>query len=200
MSAMLLAKGVSGSRIGEIVAELDEHVAMAGTDPVEELGPVGELSEALAEAVADRIPLLSLVASTLMGITVALSIVSAVALFTRSSSGEAVIDLGMVAYLAVFTAGIGLLRMYGSKRIVGKSRIEMPALKVFLPFLIIVGVTSAATQSWDLAIPTGAAVAVLVVSGSIAVALVVWSMRRSRIVVPGRVGHLRRLEWGVFGK
>lgn len=201
LAATLLAQGVAGDRIGEIVAELDDHIATARVDPVEELGPVGELATALAASIARRRPWQSFLGDSLIGVTAGIAIAAGGALlFGRQPGSDVVVHLGIAAYLAVFTIGITLLRGYGSGSLVGKSRFEFPAPKVFVPFLVAVAVVTALTQdwTWTTAVPT--ALAVFAVAFPAAVLLMVSSVRRSRITIPGRVRHLRRLEWGPFGR
>jgi len=201
LAATLLAQGVPGDRIGELVAELDGHVAMAGVDPVDELGPVGELATALATSISDRRPWRSFLGDSLFGSAAGVAVAAGGALlFGRQPGSGVVLHLGIAAYMAVLTTGISLLRGYGSRSLVGKSRFEIPSRKVFVPFLIVVAVVSAATQNWQWTISVGAALAVFAVSLVTSALLATWSIRRSRINIPGRVRHLRRLQWGPFGR
>lgn len=201
LAATLLAGGVAGSRIGEIVAELDEHVAMAGVDPVEELGPVGDLAAVLVASTPDRRPWQSLAGDVLMGAAVGLTLAAAGALlFGRESGSDVVVWHGLVAYLTVFTAGIGLVRMHGSNNLIGRSRFEMPKLSLFVGFAAVAGLTAAVTRDWRWTLPAGLVVAILAIAAPLAALSVIWSNRRSRIAIPGRLRHLRRLQWGPFGR
>lgn len=49
-------EGMDGRRIGELVAEIDTHLAESGVDPVEEFGTPGELASELAERKGSRRP------------------------------------------------------------------------------------------------------------------------------------------------
>jgi hypothetical protein len=53
LSNLLLSSGMAPDRVGALVAELDEHVALTGNDPVDELGPAGELARELRLAAGD---------------------------------------------------------------------------------------------------------------------------------------------------
>jgi len=201
LAATLLAQGVPGDRIGEVVAELDGHVAMARVDPVDELGPVGELATALATSISDRRPVRSFLGDSLIGVAGGVAIAAGGGvLFGRQAGSEAVLPLGIAAYLTVFTIGMALLRGYGSRSLIGKSRFELPSATVFVPFLVVVALVSAITQGWQWTTSFGAALVLFVVSLVSTVLLARWSIRRSRIEVPGRVRHLRRLQWGPFGR
>jgi len=201
LSTALLSRGLPGGRIGELVAELDQHVGQAGTDPVAELGPVGELSAALAAAESDRSPLLWLLGNLAFAISLGavIALVGAF-LFGRQPGDEVTVHLGIVAYLGVLMLGILLLRLYGSKSLMGKSTFEMPDKKYLLPYLLLVAIVTGLTRNlqWNMTV----AVAGWLLVGLVPVAtlLVIWSLRRSRIPVPGRVRHLRRLGWGFWGR
>lgn len=201
LTASLLSHGVSGNRIGEIVAELDQHVAMSGTDPVVELGPVGELSDALAAADSDRTPWRWLLGNVAFGVLLGAVVALTLAVLSGTQpGGNVAVPVGMIAYLGVFVLGIGLLRLFGSKSLVGKSTFELPAMKYFLPYVAVVAVVSASTQNLEWSTNTGVAWALLAVAVVLTALLGVWSVRRSRIPVPGNVRHLRRLGWGLFGR
>lgn len=201
LAAILLAEGVPGDRIGKIVAELDDHVTQTGVDPVDELGPVGDLATALAAAVKDRHPWQTLAGDTAMGVAAGVAIATGSALFSGREPGvDVVVGLGYAAYLAVFITGLALLRRYGSGSMVGKSRFEMPTWKAFVPFVIALGVVSAATLNWEWTTSAAIALVVLAVALPATVLLTIWSIRRSKITIPGRARHLRRLEWGLFGQ
>ena len=201
LTASLLSAGVSGARIGEIVAELDDHIAMSGVDPVDELGPVGELAAALAAADADRAPWLWLLVNVVFGVLTGVVIALVLAMFFNGRAGSTVVvDLGLIAYMGAFMIGIGLLRLFGSKSIVGKSTFEVPALKYFLPYILLVGVVAGVTQGLEWSTTLGTAWTVLAIAVPPAVLAGLWSVRRSRIPVPGNVRHLRRLGWGPLGR
>jgi hypothetical protein len=201
LAATLLAEGVPGDRIGEIVAELDDHVTQTGVDPVDELGPVGEVAGALAGAVKDRHPWQTLVGDTLMGVAAGVAIATAGALvFGREPGVDVVVGLWFAAYMAVFTTGIALLRRYGSGSMVGKSRFELPAWKGLVPVMVAVAVVNLTTQNWEWRTSAATAMIVLAVALPATVLLAIWSIRRSKITIPGRARHLRRLEWGPFGR
>ena len=62
------------------------------------------------------------------------------------------------------------------------------------------GLTAGLTQDWHWTLPVGLAAAVLAGAALVSALLVVWSLKRSRIAIPGRLRHLRRLQWGPFGR
>ncbi len=96
--------------------------------------------------------------------------------------------------------GIGLLRMFGGTSLVGKSTFELPSKKYLLPYIALVAIVTGLTQGLEWSITTGAAWALLAVTVPLAAVLGIWSVRRSRIPVPGSVRHLRRLGWGPLGR
>lgn len=201
LTASLLSAGVAGARIGEIVIELDEHVAMSGVDPIDELGPAGELAGALAAADADRAPWLWLLVNVTFGVLMGVAIALILAIFFDGRADTTVgVDLGLVAYMAAFMIGIGILRLFGSKSIVGKSTFEVPAMKYFIPYILFVGIVAAFTQGLEWSTTMGVAWVVLAIAVPLAAATGLWSVRRSRIPVPGNVRHLRRLGWGPLGR
>jgi len=201
LTAALLSQGVSGSRIGGVVAELDQHVAMSGTDPVDELGPVGELATALAEADTERTPWRWLLGNVAFGLLVGVAAALVLALLLDGRADSTVrVDIGIIAYMGALMLGILLLRMFGSTSLVGKSTFELPAKKYFLPYIVAVAVVTATAQGIEWSTTMSTARALLVVTVPPAVALAMWSVRRSRIPVPGNVRHLHRLGWGFFGR
>ncbi|MCP3977438.1 MAG: hypothetical protein GY720_23355 [bacterium] len=201
LTAALLSRGLSGDRIGELVAELDQHVAMSGTDPVDELGPVGELADALADADTERTPWKWLFGNVAFGLLAGAIVALVLAMFFDSPTEGAVgVDLGIIVYMGVLMLGILLLRMFGSTSLVGKSTFELPAKKYFVPYIVVVAVVTAATQGLEWSTTTGIAWALLAVTVPLSAGLAIWSVRRSRIPVPGNVRHLRHLGWGFFGR
>ena len=201
LTASLLSRGLSGNRIGEIVAEIDELIAMSGTDPVDELGPVGELAEALTAGDSDRAPWLWLMGNVAFGLMVGVVVALVLAMFFDGRADSTVhVNLGIIAYLGVLMIGIGLLRLMGGKSLVGKSTFEVPAMRYFLPYIGLVAVVAGFTQGLEWSTTVGVAGTALAVTAPLAVVLGSWSVRRSRIPVPGNVRHLRRLGWGPLGR
>lgn len=201
LTAALLASGLSGSRIGLIVTELDQHVAMSGTDPVSELGPAGELADALAAADSDRTPWRWLLGNVALGALAGALLALIFALFSGTQSDNKVtVDLGIVANLGVFMIGVGLLHLFGSKSLIGKSTFELPAMKYTLPYFAGVMTVAVLTQGLEWSTTTGVAWALLAVAVPLTALAAAWSIRRSRIPIPGNVRHLRRLGWGLFGR
>lgn len=201
LTTALLSRGLPGDRIGGLVAELDQHVAMAGIDPVDELGPVGELAAALATADTERTPWRWLFGNVAFGLLAGAAAALVWAMFFDGRADSTVnVDLGIIFYMGVLMLGILLLRMFGSTSLVGKSTFELPAKKYFVPYIVIVAVVVGVTQGLKWSTTTGIAWALMVVTVPLAAVLAMWSVRRSRIPVPGNVRHLRRLGWGPLGR
>lgn len=201
LTVALLSQGVSGDRIGGLVAELDQHVALTGTDPVDELGPVGELATALAAADTARTPWRWLLGNLAFGLLAGGTVALVIAMFFDGRADSTIsVDIGIIAYMGALMLGILLLRLFGSTSLVGKSTFELPAKKYFLPYILVVAVVTASTQGIEWSTSMTTASAVLVVTLPLAIALAIWSVRRSRIPVPGNVRHLHRLGWGFLGR
>jgi uncharacterized integral membrane protein len=190
------------------VAELDDHVAMSGTDPVEELGPVGELAPALVDAVGGAKPvrLMRVQMATWFFIGCFVAALNAV-MYPDSRSGSVTIDLNVVISFTVIGFGFGLVWWKGTKKLVGRSRSERPSFKwyviVFLLYLAVLILMESFAPSllsylkWE----TEAWVAwvVLVASLAGAAASMVAFARLVRIPVPGNARHLRHLG-GIAGR
>ncbi len=201
LTTALLSRGLSGDRIGGLIAELDQHVAMSGTDPVDELGPVGELAVALAAADTDRTPWKWLLGNVAFGLLAGAIVALVLAMFFDGRADSSIsVNLGIIAYMGVLMLGILLLRLFGSTSLVGKSTFELPAKKYFVPYIVMVALVTAATQGLEWSTTMTTAWAVLAATVPLAAALAMWSVRRSRIPVPGNVRHLHHLGWGFFGR
>ncbi len=53
---LLYQEAVDGRRIGEMVAEIDQHLAESGADPVDEFGPPAVLAAELAARPGSKRP------------------------------------------------------------------------------------------------------------------------------------------------
>jgi hypothetical protein len=202
LSALLLARGVDGARIGAMVEELDGHLEIDGGDPVGEFGPVGELAGAMADAVSHPSPWLWLAGNAVIAIAISTAIAMFWALVvdgSGSSGDDVTIRLGFIAYVSVFTIGMVLVRQVGCSGLIGRARLEGAVWKSLLPFVVLVAVVQAVTANLEWTVARSTAVVLLLVSTLAAIALAVWSIRRSRIPIDGRINYLRRLHWGPIG-
>ncbi len=210
LTGILLSSGLSGERVGELVAELDDHVAMSGLDPVTELGPVGEMATALLDATEGASPWRVVGIQALMGVAVG----SAFAAFSglllgRGDDGSVTFDVAGVVSITMVIVAMAVTQWKGTKNLVGRTTFEWPALKwmaiVFAPYLVFTLVMetvapefSADISEWS--IPTGSAVATVII-GTIATAgLFRYYLQLGRVPVPGSARHLRRLQWGMWGR
>ncbi len=200
LTQALLGKGIDGDSIGQIVAELDEHVRLTGGDPVDELGPVSELSEALAEATSGRKPRLWLTANALLGVAAGLAAASIGALLVTQPDGSRVIPVGIAIYIGVFTFALVLLRAIHARRRVGRPRFEPAVVVPAVVFAAVVGVIGVLVAEVEVPISLAAATGLALVSVPATVLLARWSSKRSRVAVPGHARHLHRLDLGFWSR
>lgn len=197
LAQILLNSGVEGDEVGRIVAELDLHVGMTGTDPVEELGPVTELARSLRKSsgAAHLGRTLTRAAVTGAAVGLAYATYSFLTAPDLHPDSEAV-QLDLVGFCPLVMVGGRLARGLGASSRRGRWTSVRPSWRAFaLYFLTMVPVVFLLGDlRWAISRPM--AVALLV--GSVAVAAVsgLWSMWRWRVRVPGRPSHLRGLGWG----
>ena len=107
----LLARGMEGGRIGELVAELDDHMSRVSGDPVVELGPADDLARALADAATEARPWSWWIMNVLFAAAVGLVAAGLGALVVTQSDGTRVLPLGIAVltrfHHARLDAGLG---------------------------------------------------------------------------------------------
>jgi hypothetical protein len=200
LTKLLVAAGVDGDEVGRLVAELDAHLADADADPVDELGPVGELAASLRSSLGSRRFVSYLVGSLVFAVAFALALGTLLPLlWPRPDVDGPVIWVGLVAYMTAFALGFILLWGFGGGSMRGRRAFEIPKVW-FAVFVVATGAVSATTQDLLWSVSTSTAVTTLVVSVPVAVVALVWLVRRTRVRVPGNATHLRRLRWGPLGR
>ncbi|MFP4512748.1 MAG: hypothetical protein ACLFRV_07360 [Acidimicrobiales bacterium] len=200
LTKTLIASGVDGDRVGRLVAELDRHLADADADPVEELGPVGELAASLRGALGPSRLVSHLLGSLVFGVSFALALGTALPLLLpRPDADGSGIWLGLVIYMGAFSVGVALLWGVGGGSLRGRRTFEVPK-----PWFVVFAVATAAvfimTQDLVWEVSTSTAVVILVTSVPVAAAALLWSIRRTRVRIPGNATHLRNLGWGPLGR
>ena len=202
LTQSLLAKGMEGDRIGELVAELDEHMSSVGGEPVAELGPVGDLSQALVEATAETRPWAWLIVNLVFGLAVGLAATGILALTPiAETDGTRVLPVGIAIYVGVFTFAMMLADATRENRLVGRSPSMRAAALwrtlVFLPVLVLWNIFVGYAE---VPISALAAVGLVLLAAPVAIMAVVWIRRWSRVEVPGRARHLHRLDLGWWSR
>lgn len=200
LASLLLASGFSGDKVGRLVAELDEHVALAGVDPVDELGPVGELAEALKVGVGVRRLAFVVGLAAASSAAVGLALAFVLGLQTWRSGGAVEIPLSVVAQTAGIGTGVMLLRSFGSRSVQGRRTLEFPGWRPFLLYLIGVGALVALTAGRVWVVSPGIAVAAAVITAAVGGLGLWWMECFQRVRIPGAAGHLERLHWGWLGR
>jgi len=204
---VLLLKGMDPRVIGESVAELDDHLAMTGADPVEELGPAGELAGRLVASAEGRRGHRVLVALLLGGM--ASGAVMGVVLSGGPWPGEddvVTVSLVMALLWAGFWCARPILIWAGSGGVVGRRprewrprwwqhAIMFPAVVVAGVLFSGAGVELGLTSRVVLAVEIPTVAAFVVVGAALAimatVGIALW--RWTRVAVPGEPLHLRKL-------
>lgn len=196
LAGVLLDSGVKADDVGRIVAELDLHVAMMGTHPVDELGPVADVAKSFRETSRGRRLGSVLVASALVGGSLGLAyatwfFLTAPDLYADSQSIGVPFVLGG-AYMGVGTRLMGGL---GASSRRGRPASVTSSWRVFALYLIVGVVVLSLTRGvrWNASRST--AVDLLVASVAVALVTGLWLVWRRRVRVPGNPAHLRRLGW-----
>lgn len=200
LTSLLLASGFSGKRVGRLVAELDDHVTLAGIDPVHELGPVGELAGALKAATDPRRQVVMVGVHLALGAAVGLALGAVIGLLTGRGDGAVELPLAPVAQVTATSTGIILLRSFGSRSLQGRRTFELPGWRPSGLYLLGVITLVALTAGRVWVMPPAAAVAIAVVASAGSGLSLWWLMRFQRVRVPGAAGHLGRLHWGWLGR
>lgn len=196
LAKILLSSGVKGDQVGRMVAELDEHVRLSRTSPVDELGPVGELAVALRKVGGRRHFASMIIGSLLSSLAFGLLIPTA-ASFGLGHNGYQPVDLKWVLMMTIYGVGGVLIWAYGGRSMTGRRTMELPSLPIvalYLAMAITVILVVPRQLNWH--VPTVAAVALLVASASASGVAWRWTIRRIRVPVPGNARHLRNLGWG----
>ncbi len=199
LTEALLARGMEGGQIGELVAELDDHVSLVGGDPVVELGPVSDLTRALAEATTKARPWSWRIMNMLLGVASGLTAAGIGALLVTQSDGARVLPLGIAVYTAVVVLAWMLIRATRENRLVGRSRV----VRALWPILVLTSCAVLWTHFVGFAevpVPALTALGLVLVAAPVAVMAGVWVHRWSRVDVPGRAWHLQRLDLGWWSR
>ena len=202
LSHLLRTNGVTSRRIGQLVAELDVHVAMSGSDPVAELGPVGILADELTTSDPDRSPWISLAGDTAWGFMLGTVIALGYALIDgpEPDIGQVSIRTGLIVLMSVLATAVALITRLVGSRYVGSTRFERAALKPLIPFLVVLAAVTAATFNLEWTTSQHTAVVLLLITVPTSALFAIWWFRRIHIAVPGGPDHLRRLENGPLGR
>ncbi len=169
----LLARGMEGGRIGELVAELDDHMSRVSGDPAVELGPADDLARALADAATEARPWSWWVMNVLFAVAVGLVAAGLGALVVTQSDGTRVLPLGIAVFAGFGTLASMLARATGENRLVGRSRVgkALWPIVVMTPCVVVLSVFVGFAE-----VPVSAlgALGLLLVAAPVAVTAGVW--------------------------
>lgn len=188
--------GVRGSRIGEHVAEIAQHLEDSNGDPVTELGPPAELAARLAED-ERRIPVWMRSFLVRLGsMTVAMIGAAIIVPAVTRASGQVSVTVGMI----LSAVGFGLLIVTLSRLLIGRldgrtalSAVSWPVVVCWLVGSALITTAGGADHviiEWSR--PVAVAVAVVLFCVGIGIAARVDSPVR----FPPHARHLNRLRRG----
>lgn len=196
LAQLLISQGLPGSSVGPVIAELDDHAAESGTDPVQEFGPVGELADTLAADLRTRSRWIGVGIHLILAIAFPTALASVFALFSRGSEGYA-LSARFIVWVGVFGVAITVMHLLTERHLVGAARYEIPRWWVFVGFVLLMAVLQGVLGDWELVVSGQILTALIVVSLAVVGAGWIWTVRNSRIPVPSRLGHLERQQLGV---
>lgn len=188
--------GVRGTRIGEHVAEIAQHLDDSNADPVAELGPPAELAARLADD-ERRIPawmrsFLVRLASMSVAIIGAAIVVPALA----GGSGPVSVTVGMI----LTAVGFGLLIVTLQRLLVGRldgrnawSAVSWPVVVCWLAGSAVIATVGGADHE---IIEWSRPVALIVAGGCLGIGLVIAAIVDSPVRFPPHARHLNRLRRG----
>lgn len=200
LTGLLLAQGLDGSRVGELVAELDSDLEMSGADPVEEFGPAGEFATALIRSGGSARPARYLAAQLAFALSLGTAGAALLSIGNHTAPGVVTLHVSMIFTVAAIAIGVWALKAFGSSRSVGRSSLPLPSLGWFALYITFVVGVSLLTANLDVDMSPWVAWLVLGVSGLASIVTLTVATRMQRVSVPGNARHLRNLGWGWMGR
>lgn len=200
LTGLLLAQGLDGSRVGELVAELDSDLEMSGADPVEEFGPAGEFAAALIKSSGSARPARYLAAQLAFAVSLGTAGAALLATGNHTAPGVVTLHVWMIVNVAAIAIGVWALKAVGSRRVVGRSSVSFPSVVGFALYIAFVVGVSLLTTNIDVDLAPWVAWLVLGLAGTAAAVMLIVTVRMQRVPVPGNARHLRDLGWGWMGR
>jgi hypothetical protein len=196
-------EGVDGKVAGELVAEIDAHLAESGADPADEFGPPAALArELVTRAGARRLRWVPSVWSTLVTALAAFVVVVGIGEGIRNGWAATGVEIpaSAAAYgLTIVCAGMGF-GYTATRRLDGRSWSPLTGWRAWVAIgIIAVVATTLATVVDDrvlVTMPRAGLVALLAVMVPALIAVVVLSYNPIRF--PAHAQHLRPLRRGLL--
>ena len=118
---VMFIKGFDADAIGRVVAELDDHLVMSGTDPVQECGQVGKLANDLVASPEHGTSRTLRWIQALRGVAVVTATTLLVLLVTGwSGQGSLTIEPQLVVLWTALYVLVPLLRWWNADRVTGR--------------------------------------------------------------------------------
>jgi hypothetical protein len=192
-------EGMDGRRIGELVAEIDTHLAESGVDPVEEFGTPGQLASELAERPGSRRP--GWVPPLWVAhLTAGLLLLLLLPLLTPGEWSDTSIPVAAhtVAFVVILYVGIFWLGYQANRRVDGRRWVSfLQARMLFWLFVVAVITTLAVNASGQRVLWEAPKVPYLIGAALVIPVLVVAIARwQSPVRFPANARHLDRLRRG----
>ncbi len=195
----LQLEAVDGRRIGEMVAEIEQHLADSGADPVDEFGPPPMLARELADRPGSRrpgwVPPLWL---TQLGSFVLLLLAMPLVAPYEWQAGTIPYTRGALSYAIVFYLGVFWIGYAANRKLDGRSWRALTGGRFFLAILALAAVVTllldVGNESTLLALPK--IPYLLFCALAIPALLFVMIRKGNPVRFPEHAQHLNRLKRG----
>lgn len=195
----MVTSGADAARVGALVAELDSHLAETGADPVDELGPAGELASSMLASTGPRRLTSFVVLQGVAGASLFAVLVLAMSLADRTGDRQ-LIPVGSFLQVGLISAA-GVLMWATSRRSVqGRTGWGRPPRWAIAAYFLVTLPAGLLASRLQVHAPVGVAALLLVAAVPTAVVTGWLCLRRWRVPVPGTPPHLRHLGWGPLGR
>lgn len=192
-------EGMDGRRVGELVAEIDTHLAESGVDPVEEFGTPGQLASELAHRAGTRRPgwvppmwMSHVVGGLFLLVT-----------FPLTAPGEwsdrsIPVTAYSVAFAIIFYVGVFWLGYQANRRVDGRSWVSALRARMVVSWLIFAAVLNwAVVASGQRVLWDAPKIPYLIVAAVVIPVLLIALFRwHSPVRFPAHASHLEPLRRG----
>lgn len=192
LAQLLFAAGVAPYKVGSVITDLDDHIAVAGIDPVEEFGPVGEFANTLATDLASESRWEAVMLNVVGLVAFGGFIVSAEGLIRYRGPEQTGLPVSLAITSGLLTLFIGLSNHFRQKGLVGnhadRKRIQAQlAVPSFLMMFVYL-----AMPKWAISAPTSFAYTLFGISVVTIGIVIWWATKRIRFPIPERLKYLQR--------